>query len=85
MLLIYDYLITFDREVDLFWASTSLTAAPILFYTTRYLGLLSTVLTRMKAIPGLSLEVRVTVLLSIAGINSLCAGVSNSFPRPGRV
>ena len=57
-LVIYDYSITFDREVDLFWSSNNVTAAPALFYVTRYLGLLSLFLVRVKAVPGLSLEVR---------------------------
>ncbi|RPD53389.1 hypothetical protein L226DRAFT_576295 [Lentinus tigrinus ALCF2SS1-7] len=56
VLLIYDYVITFDREVELFWTSNSLTAAPVLFYTTRYVGLLSVILARVKAVPGISLE-----------------------------
>ncbi|RDX51242.1 hypothetical protein OH76DRAFT_319312 [Lentinus brumalis] len=62
VLLIYDYLITFDREVELFWANPKKTAAPLLFYATRYLGLLSVILTRVKATPRLSLEVCVTLV-----------------------
>ncbi|KAI0704472.1 hypothetical protein C8T65DRAFT_741036 [Cerioporus squamosus] len=56
VLLIYDYLITFNREVELFWTSPNITAAPLLFYTTRYLGLLSVILTRVKGSPAVSLE-----------------------------
>ncbi|KAI0695047.1 hypothetical protein C8T65DRAFT_666004, partial [Cerioporus squamosus] len=50
-LLLYDYLITFSSEVELFWTGASVTAAPLLFYTTRYLGLLSMVLDRVQAAP----------------------------------
>ena len=37
--LIYDYVITFGREVDLFW-TTKLTGASVLFFTNRYVTLL---------------------------------------------
>ncbi|KAI0695046.1 hypothetical protein C8T65DRAFT_833272 [Cerioporus squamosus] len=55
-LLIYDYFITLEPEVGLFWTGASVTAAPILFYATRYLGLLSLLLGRVKAAPHISLE-----------------------------
>ncbi|KAH9858060.1 hypothetical protein C2E23DRAFT_719228 [Lenzites betulinus] len=39
-LLVYEYIITFDQEVNLFWRRKS-TGATILFLTTRYMGLIS--------------------------------------------
>ena len=62
----YEYVITFDREVQLFWRG-KWTGASILFFLNRYLGLLSPVLTALELVrmsDKVRSEARLAILLS---------------------
>ncbi|RPD54831.1 hypothetical protein L227DRAFT_657331 [Lentinus tigrinus ALCF2SS1-6] len=53
--LVYDYIITFDREVGLFWAR-SLTGASALFFAARYIPMLYVIFNLVKWYPSIPLE-----------------------------
>ncbi|KAJ4478014.1 hypothetical protein C8R41DRAFT_718113, partial [Lentinula lateritia] len=42
-LLYYDYFLTIEGEVNLFWTYRSLTWAPVMFYLTRYFSILGSI------------------------------------------
>ena len=53
MLLIYDYLITIERDVTLFWGR-KITGATVIFYTNRYWNVLYYILAVSTTLPSLS-------------------------------
>ena len=56
-LVVYEYLITFGREVELYWTQ-GVTAASILFYANRYISLAINVYQLFENLPVGDLKVR---------------------------
>ena len=50
MLIIYEYLVTFSTEVQLFWAG-EVTGASVLFFVNRYMQLVYTLLVLFQFLP----------------------------------